>query len=271
MMTRIRQKLVRFLPQRLKGVIRPVYNTVHRLLRRPDKSYRVRIGSFGGFSVAYREGTADEHVIASSFDHDVFFPRVPEYRPADDHVIIDIGAHIGTFALLASRNVKCGKVYAIEACESSFTFLRLNVALNSAANISMHHLAIADRPGTCRLHYDRHNWGHSTAYSRSICGETVECCTLSDFLESNNIRRCDFLKLNCEGAEFPILLSTPSSVLQRFDVIFVMYHCDLWPANTETDLLSHLKSCAFNTVVRDRSETRGCIIATNTESIDGSS
>jgi hypothetical protein len=75
----------------------------------------VDTGSFGGFEVAYRSRTTDEDVIAHSFDHDIFFTGVPEYRPAEDHTIIDVGAHIGIFSLLAASKVPRGKVYAIEA------------------------------------------------------------------------------------------------------------------------------------------------------------
>ena len=38
---------------------------------------------------------------------------VPEYVPKKDDVIIDVGAHIGTFALNAAIIVPRGKVYAI--------------------------------------------------------------------------------------------------------------------------------------------------------------
>jgi FkbM family methyltransferase len=222
------------------------------------------IGSFGGFDVAYRKNTADEAVIRHSFDNDIFFSGVPEYQPNEDHVIIDIGAHIGTFSLLASSRVGRGKVYAIEACEDSFNFLRINVALNQCANISAHHLAMADKEGTCTLYYGTGSWGHSTVKKLSRFCEAVRSCTLSTFFQSNQIAECHFMKLNCEGSEFPILLSTPNNVLQRIGTILVLYHCDLWSSNTEVDMISHLESNGFNCVVRNRSEKRGWIIATRT-------
>jgi len=70
------------------------------------------------------------------------------------------------------------------------------------------------------------------------------------------------MKLNCEGAEFPILLSTKSNVLNRFQTILVLYHCDLWRPNTENDLITHLESSGFRCVIRNRSTNRGWIIAT---------
>jgi hypothetical protein len=63
----------------------------------------LEIDSYDGFEVIYRKGTADENVIGHSFENDIFFSGIPEYQPEDGHVIIDLGAHIGTFSLLASR------------------------------------------------------------------------------------------------------------------------------------------------------------------------
>ena len=258
----VKEQIARILPEKLKAVIRPWYRTfAGRSLDRPS---RLAIGSFGGFEVAYRKDSADEAVLGYSFDNDIFFSGAPEYQPDEGHVIIDIGAHIGTFSLLASSKVRHGKVYAVEASEESFNLLRINVALNRCANISVHHLAMADKEGTYMLYHDTDNHGHSTVKRISKSSETVKSCTLSTFLERNRINECHFMKLNCEGGEFPILLSTPNNVLQRFGTIVVRYHCDLWSNHTEDDLISHLESSGFNCVIRKESKKRGWIIATNT-------
>lgn len=220
------------------------------------------IGSFGSFTIAYRKGTADEAVLGDSFENDIFFTRVPEYKPEDGDVIIDVGAHIGTFSLLAASKARQCKVYAIEACKDSFNLLWINVALNHYPDISIHHLALAESNGSCTLYHDAGNWGHSTVNKFSDSGETVESCTLSRFLEINQIEKCQFMKMNCEGAEFPVLLSTPTTVLQRFKTILVLYHCDLWGLNTEKDLINHLKSGGFHVVIRHRTRKRGWLIAT---------
>ncbi len=258
----VREGIARILAEKLKDIIWPWYRKI--ALRSFDRPSTISIGSFGGFEVTYRKGTADEEVIEHSFANDIFFSRVPEYQPEDDHVIIDIGAHIGTFAILSSSRVRGGKVYAIEASKDSFNLLRINVALNQCANISVHHLAISDRDGTCTLYHDRGNWGHSTAKKLSKSRETVKSCTLSTFLERNRINECHFMKLNCEGGEFPILLSTPDNVLRRFGTILVLYHSDLWNNNTEGDLISHLESSDFECLVRYRMKERGWIIAAQT-------
>jgi len=64
--------------------------------------------------------------------------------------------------------------------------LHINVALNNATNISMHHTAISDEPGTCRLYFHKDLLGHSTVGKNSRGYEMVNCCTLADFFDSNN-------------------------------------------------------------------------------------
>jgi FkbM family methyltransferase len=255
----LKKKISRFLPKRLKAILRI-------LAGRVDRSSILAIRSFDGFEIAYRRGTADEGVIVHNCNENIYFTGVPEYQPAEGYVVIDVGAHIGIFAIQSSSRVGHGKVYAIEASEDTYNLLRINVALNQCTNISAHHLALADKEGMCTLyHSDSGNWGHSTVKKRSGSSETVKCCTLSAFLERNRIDKCHFLKLNCEGGEFPILLSTPDYILQRISTILVLYHCDLWIDNTEADLISHLESSGFDCVMRNREEKRGWIIATRNE------
>jgi FkbM family methyltransferase len=223
----------------------------------------VEIGSFGGFEVAYRRGTTDEAVIAHSFNRDIFFTGVPEYRPLEDHAIIDVGAHIGTFSLLAASKVPRGQVYAIEASRGTYNLLRINVALNRVANIDVSHLALADKPGSSRLHYDTGHWGHTIVTPLTGYGELVSTDSLENFLLAKNISRCNFMKMNCEGAEFPIVLSAAPNVLQRFDMMLILYHCDLYAQRSEQDLVAHLQSSGFHVTIREQTQDRGWIVATN--------
>jgi FkbM family methyltransferase len=175
-----------------------------------------------------------------------------------------VGAYIGTFSILASSKVKRGKVYAVEASKEAFKLLRSNISLNEISNIEAFHLALSDSIGICRLYHDtKGNWGHSTVKNYHSQSEEVECSTLEAFLDQNGITKCDLIKLNCEGAEYPILLTSSVDVLRRFNVILVLYHNDLWTNNSESELITHLESCGFAITLRNQSEKRGWIIAVN--------
>lgn len=261
-MASIERTVAALLPEGAKRLLRPLYRSV-----RPvplERGSTLEIGRFGGFDVAYRVGTSDEKVIAHSFDHDIFFTGVPEYRPREGDTILDVGAHIGTFSLLGATKAPNIRVHAIEASRDTFNLLRINVALNHSGGITAHQIALADRKGTIDLFHATGNWGHSVVKEMSSSSETVPCNTMTDFLAENRIERVAFIKFNVEGAEFPILLGTSVDILRKFDTMLVLYHCDLWEKNTERDLMEHLGRSGFHCVVRERTEERGWIIATRT-------
>jgi len=252
----MRKAIAAVLPDGLKAAIRSLRPET------PDQPSTVSIGSFGGFEVAYRRGTADEEVIKHSFDRDVFFKYVPEYRPSETDVIIDVGAHIGTFALLCASKAPRGRLYAIEASQDTCNFLRINVALNKSANISVHHAALTDKDGPVTLYHDTGNWGHSVVADLSKVTETVEGVSLATFMEREHLDRVQFMKLNCEGAEFPLLLAAPTALLARFDMMLVLYHGDLWTRNTVQDLTAHLQASGMTCEIRNQIDQRGWILAT---------
>ncbi len=204
-----------------RAVPRSVKRSLRRLLEsaRPENRARIdtpshlAIETFGGFAVAYRRGTADESVIQHSFDNDIFFAGMPQYRPQASDIIVDVGAHIGTFSLLAARFASEGQVYSIEASQDTFNFLRINTALNPGLTISPVHLALSSEDGVVTLHHDAGNWGHSIVKQLSSKSETVASQSLDSFFAQHAIRSCDFIKFNCEGAEFPVLYAASEHTL----------------------------------------------------------
>ena len=260
----VRRVVAKLLPQRMKKAAKLAafrFSEALSVTGGIGRSSTLRIRNFDGFEMAYRPNTVDEAVLKESFSHDIFFSGVPEYQPSDTDVILDIGAHIGTFAVLAASKVPRGAVHAIEACQDTFEFLRMNVALNRMTNLHAHHLALSGEHGVCTLYHDAENWGHSVVHQQSASSETVESRTLQDFFEENGIARCHFVKFNCEGAEFPILLASPAEILRRIDRMLVLYHSDLWTANTKEELISHLQASGFTCVICNETGSRGWIVA----------
>jgi FkbM family methyltransferase len=223
--------------------------------------YRLEIASVGTFTVAYRSNTADDLVLAQSFDDDKFFAWVPEYAPGAADTILDVGAHIGLFSLLAASKVTVGKVFAVEPCRETFNYLRLNVALNRCANIEIDRIALGGESGESLLYHSDENWGHSTVAKLSGHAERVAAETLSDYMRRKGMASVDFVKFNCEGAEFPILLNTPADVLGRFKRMLVLYHLDLAKGARLQVLLDHLAESGFKCEIRNRTGRRGWIVA----------
>ena len=53
----------------------------------------------------------------------------------EDDVIVDIGGHIGGFAVRAARLAHRGKVYAYEASSRNYALLEINQQMNGAENL----------------------------------------------------------------------------------------------------------------------------------------
>lgn len=259
--------------RQLRGAVRSGRKTLRSLpkrIRNARQAFALNTGptvltirQMGPFQVAFRSGSADESVLGDSFDNDVFFSRVPEYVPGPTDTILDVGAHIGTFSLLAASKAPQGKVYAIEACEETCHLARLNVGLNQMTNVDVSHLALAGEKGTARLFYNTNggNWGHTITKDFSRFGEEVATDTLANFFAEKQIAQCEFAKFNCEGAEFSILLNTPPEVLRRIGMMLVLYHCDLAAGYRQQDLIDHLGTCGFSTQLRNQGRNRGWIVA----------
>jgi FkbM family methyltransferase len=260
-MQNLKKIISKLLPLSLKISLLSGFNTLKNYFLKPDQTSLLTIERIGNFDIAYRKDTADEGVISHSFENDIYFGSINKYSPKKGDIIIDLGAHIGSFSLLVASKIGDGKVYAIEASKDSFNLLKINIALNNYKNISAHHVAITDKNGMTELFHSKGNWGHSTVKKLSNSYETVVSQTLSTFLQTNSIAFCHFMKLNCEGGEFPILMSATTETFKKFGSFLILYHCDLYEKYTEEELLSHLKSNGFICTIKKHNEKRGWIYA----------
>jgi len=216
----------------------------------------------GDLKITYRENTSDEDVIHHSFDNDIFLTGMPEYVPSRDDIVLDVGAHIGTFSLLLANQVK--QIFAIEPSLESFEVLNSNIKGNRIQNVKLFQIALSEQTGEAKLYYDveHGNWGHSITKEFSEAGEIVKTISLDDFFEKNLIKRCDFIKFNCEGAEFDILLSASEKTLNKIDKMLVLYHADLNTKYSLQQLLSFIGKNGFYTEIRkqEKDKSRGWII-----------
>jgi FkbM family methyltransferase len=225
---------------------------------------RIKVKDFGenGLRIAYREGTVDERTIKPWMEWMRHFASSP-LRPGADATILDVGAHIGAFTLAAAGFVPKGRVLAVEACRESYEMLVRNIELNALTNVEAAHLALSDRSGETLLHHsEAGNWGHTITKPLPGGGEKVPAETLAGYLREKNVRRCDVAKFNCEGAEFPILMSTPAETLRIVRQMVIFYHADLVGGPYHPDGLErHLKTAGFELERNESTQSRGSIFA----------
>jgi FkbM family methyltransferase len=120
----------------------------------------------------------------------------------DDYVCIDIGANIGIKSILLAQIASRGRVIAIEPGPNVARLLEVNIAHSGMSNVSVVQAAVSDRVGV--LHFAGDSaYGHIAA-----SGAEVAATTLGDIVTSNGLKRLDFVKIDVEGFEFPILKSS---------------------------------------------------------------
>lgn len=223
---------------------------------------RVKGFGEGGLRIAYREGTVDEQAIQPWMEW-LHQPPPRSHEPPRDGVILDIGAHIGGFTLLAAGIVSSGRVLAVEACRESYELLIHNVELNGLTNVEATHMALTDRPGEIRLHHNpAGNWGHTITKPLQAGGESVRTETLAGYLRDHAVDHCTLAKLNCEGAEFPILMGAPIETLRTIEQMLILYHSDLVDERYSLAMLEdHLEAAGFELEQSASTPDRGRIFA----------
>jgi FkbM family methyltransferase len=187
---------------------------------------RHRTVTADGLRFHVRRGTwADEAVIRHVVGDREYHP--PGYEIGADDVVVDVGANIGAFAVTASRAAANGRVFAFEPEPENFALLCDNVDRNGCHNVTPVRAAVADTTGEVALSLSEGNSsGHSLRRDHGGDGVVVPAVALGRLLEEYRIDRCDFLKLDCEGAEYEILYGLPKEYFPRIRRVALEYHAN---------------------------------------------
>lgn len=176
----------------------------------------------------------------------------------DGWIVIDIGAGLGDFSVHAAKRCPNGRIFAFEPAPESFSLLQENILLNQATQVKAIRNAVASKSGLLTLtEEDGVPVMYRTESLPDARGQRVRATTLKELFEMERIDVCDFMKLDCEGAEYDILLNAPPDILQRIRHISMEYHENV-KGYTHTDLVSHLQKNGFR-VQTNRNPAHGHI------------
>lgn len=199
---------------------------------------------------AILESVAKKNYFKNSFDF------------GEGATVIDVGAHIGAFTIYAAHKAKGGRVYAFEPFLRNYEVLERNVLLHNASNASLFNLAVAGSNKERILYIDDFHSGAHSFIKKTKKAIQVNCITLAEVLIENQISKCNFLKIDCEGAEYEILLNTPIEILKKIDQIALEYHLQNFVGRSIFDkLLAHLKTAGYQIIIEEENYQRGYIYA----------
>jgi FkbM family methyltransferase len=164
--------------------------------------------------------------------------------------VLDVGANIGWFTLLAAARVgPAGRVHAFEPGRANLELLRLSLTRNGFDNVTLHACAASDREGTLGYSADDSN-GHVTADAQRAGVTPVRAVRLDDVLADEP--RLDLVKIDIEGSEALALAGMRRLMRRHRPVAFVEFSPGALRsvANSEPrDVLSELRAVGHELLV----------------------
>jgi FkbM family methyltransferase len=157
---------------------------------------------------------------------------VEHFRPKEGDIVVDVGAHIGRYTIIASKRVgESGKVIAIEAHPGNFEMLNRNVKLNKLTNVTALNYAVYSKESKLKLYVPGEESGftvyNTITTNRAKTDEKfieVNANTLDYILQQNGISHADinWIKIDVEGAEFEVLKGATNVLSKSKDVALLI-------------------------------------------------
>ncbi|KEI97157.1 hypothetical protein N494_12900 [Clostridium botulinum A2B7 92] len=176
----------------------------------------------------YDDNKDDINILKEIFKYRGYSKYFPFYKKA---TILDIGAHKGYFTLFSYFNTnKDSKIISLEPDRKNFNVLKSNCNGNNLneRNVMLINSGVYSKSGNLDLFI-------SNSYNNSIFNsekndlssnikESITVISLKDLLNMHNINKVDFMKMDCEGAEYPTLFETDANTLSKIKVISLEFH-----------------------------------------------
>ncbi len=232
-------------------------------LRRSDVEHE--IVRWRGMELAIRSNSADWETVRQ-VESSLCIEALRETVLYPDDAILDLGAHIGAFSLLAAQEKSC-RIFAFEPDAASHKLCVINAALNDFGDrLICHEVAVGGQRETVSLFEATETCGHTTTPGggpyTALTGmrADVECVTLADAITSTGRDRCAFLKFDIEGAEFDMIEQAETETLQRVAIMAGELHFDLGLRTSEL-LVQRLSEAGFSVELFPRNDYRSLLLA----------
>lgn len=194
--------------------------------------------------------------IAVKRNYEAHVTQLMKLHLQPDMVVVDVGANIGYYTLLAASKVGySGKVIAFEPGIQNCNLIKMSLAANNFRNVVVHSCAVADLDGEVGFNMDDSN-GSINHRNPAESTYQVQAVQLDSFLEAEP--RIDLIKLDIEGAEGRAVKGMQSLLQQHRPIIFTEFSPKALEKNsgvTPEQYLNILFGLGYELYVIDR--TRG--------------
>jgi FkbM family methyltransferase len=167
----------------------------------------------------------------------------------------DLGANQGFYSILASKCVGTeGQVYAFEPVPGEFRHLRQNVLLNRLKNTIREPLALGRQEGSTDMYVCLDGKGSYSSLqppeeNLKVRRELIRVpiIDLDSYVQHNNIRHIDFLKIDVEGGELDVLKGAVMVLKELRPVVM----CEIADVRTQpwgynaSEIYKFLEKCGY--------------------------
>ncbi|MGD0453144.1 MAG: FkbM family methyltransferase [Solirubrobacteraceae bacterium] len=202
----------------------------------------------------YRPSNTIRGLAAGAYEQSVADLFAATLRPG--MAVIDVGAHIGYFSLVAATRVgPTGRVWSFEPDPANRASLERNVEANEMGDrVSVVPLAVTSVVGQSALYRVASDTGSSTVYPQAEAGDepiVVTTTSLDVWAASEGWPPIGLVKMDAEGAEGGVLAGMSELVERNPDIVVVMeFQADALEAAGEDplDFLSRLLRMSWGRV-----------------------
>lgn len=165
-------------------------------------------------------GSSDHGCWLGSYEY--YKQKLFARRVSPGDVVLDVGAHVGFYTLLASTLVgKDGKVIAFEPMPGNLIYLRRHLKLNRIDNVRVIDAAVSDAEGSA--------WFEKGASSSmggiSQTGDfEVRAVSIDALISRGEIPIASLIKMDIEGGEYRALLGARTLLTEHHPTIFLATH-----------------------------------------------
>ena len=132
------------------------------------------------------------------------------FKGKENLTLFDVGANIGEYTNELLSIFPTATVHSFEP--AAYTFAELKKNVNSDRAI-INNMGLSDKRGNAVLYYDEEASGAASLYKRQMdyhnvdfsLSEEVKISTVEDYCNEKKIEYIDFLKIDVEGNEIPVL------------------------------------------------------------------